>query len=137
MTSYVRIGTWCEKENFSKCFSNPVEQLLRWSTLLKIKLRWQVKDYWKTAKLRLYDVIRQNPDMIWKKNFPKCFSDHTKELFPLSTLLKNQVIVAKTGIWFKNYWKQQNDSHWWRHTSKTRHGMRNCFFLKYLSDPGK
>ena len=42
---------------------------------LKIKLRCRnrrlsQKNHWKTANWRLYDVIRQNQDMIWKrKNF--------------------------------------------------------------------
>ena len=46
----------------------------------------------------------QNPEMIQKKkSFSKCFSDHTEQLLPLSTLLKNQVKLTKQEFKSKNY----------------------------------
>ena len=74
MMSYVKNRTWYKKKIFSKCSSDHAEQLLPWSTLLKnqVKLRKQEirsKNYFKRTKWRLYDVIRQSRDMIWKREF--------------------------------------------------------------------
>ena len=32
------------------------------------------------------------------ENFSKCFSDHTEQLLPWPTLLKNEVVVSKIKI---------------------------------------
>ena len=67
-----------EKKIFSKCFSGHSKQLLHWSTLLKNQVKVKKheiksKNYWKTAKWRLYDVVRQSLEMIWKGKFFKMF----------------------------------------------------------------
>ena len=56
------------KKIFQNVFSGHTEELLPWSTLLKIQVKVtkqeiKSKNYWKTAKWRLYDVIRQNRNM--------------------------------------------------------------------------
>ena len=67
-----KTGHDMKKYIFSKCSSNRAEQLLPRSTLLKImfevtKHEIKSKNHWKMAKWRLYDVIRQKRDMIWKR----------------------------------------------------------------------
>ena len=58
------------------------------------------------AKWRLYDVIRQKRDMIWKKIiFSKCIFDHFEQLLIWCTSLKNQFIVPKIETLVKNYWE--------------------------------
>ena len=47
------------------------------------------------AKRRLYDVIPQKPNMIRKKNFFKCISNHAEQLLPQYTSLENLVKVPK------------------------------------------
>ena len=102
MTSYVKIGTWYRKEIFPNVSLIMLHNFYRDQHCLKIKLRWRNRrlseKLLKTEKSRLYDVIRQNRDMIWKRK-------------SLSTLLKNQVKVTKKEIKSKNYWKTAK----WRH----------------------
>ena len=93
MTSYVKIGTWYKKENLFKMFL--------WSCYM-IKHCLKSKSRWRNR--RLSQTITKNGKMtaVWrhtsksghdvkKKTFSKYFSDHTEQLLPWSTLLKNQV----------------------------------------------
>ena len=62
------------KRKFIKCFSDHAGQPLPWLTLLKnqvkvTKQEMRSKNWWKTAKWRLYDDIPQSRDMIWKSEF--------------------------------------------------------------------
>ena len=69
-----KTGHYIKKMIFLKCFSDHADQLLPRSKLLKSQFKMtkqevRSKNYWETAKWRLYDVIRQNQNMIWKRKF--------------------------------------------------------------------
>ena len=136
MTSYIKIGTWYEQIFISKCFCDHTDQLVLWSwlTLLKnqVKLTKQEirsKNYWKTAKWRLYDVIRQSRYMIWKRKFFQNVSlTMLDNFYHDQHCLKIKLRWRNKGISQEIIEKRQNGVYKWRHTSKTDHDMKMFFF---------